>query len=174
MHRFESWLWCLMHSTSVHRLMPAEHWAILCHNDAWCAALNHIITDDGCTSLSCGCTALIHIDACTALSHIDAWYTALINHTDAWCTSLSHGCTASSHIDAWCTALSYNWCLMHSIEPYWCLMYNIEPCYWSLMHINEPWMHSIEPWCTGLSHNFDALCKLVIHYWGMSCSTDPY
>ena len=65
--------WCMMHSlshgwvmdhyceawctASGHRLMPAQHWAILCHNDAWCTALNH--TDARCTSLSRGYTACI-------------------------------------------------------------------------------------------------------------------
>ena len=59
------------------------------HSINWCLMMRR--------SLSCGCTALSHIDAwCIALSHFDAWYTAL-KHTDAWCTSMH-----LSHIDAWC------------------------------------------------------------------------
>ena len=64
-------------------------------------------------------------------------------------TSLSRGCTASRHIDAWCTAIIDAWCTALSHTDARCTS------------CTEPWMHSIEPWCTGLRHNFDVWCKLV-------------
>ena len=102
-----------------HRLVPAQHWGILCYNDAWCRALNH--TDARCTSLSHGYIALSHIDACTALSHIEPHGCLIHSIKPYWCLMHIFAMDAQHWaiiIDVWCTALSYNRCLMQSIEPY--------------------------------------------------------
>ena len=157
-------MWYLIHSTSGHRLMPAQHWVILCCNDAWCTAIT-ILMPYRFTSLSHGCTALSHIDAwqrwatlmhdsiethwcMTALSHIDAWYTAL-NHTDEhlWATDAQHWAML---MHAWCTALSYNWCIALSHIDAWCTalshillmpdahQWGVDAQHWAMVHRIEP------------------------------------
>ena len=81
--------WC---TPSGHKLMPAQHWVILCHNDAWCTALSHA-------------DSLMHI--IESWMHMQDW-TILMLHSikPYWC--LMHNfnwvvdAPASSHIDAGC------------------------------------------------------------------------
>ena len=66
--------WC---TSSGHKLMPAQHWVILCHNDAWC-------------------TAPRHIKPYWCLIHIIKLYWCLMHIIEPWI----HRCMMHSHIDA--------------------------------------------------------------------------
>ena len=122
------------HVASGHKLMPAQNWAILCHNDAWC-------------------TALSHTEPYRCLIHSIKPYWYLMHITEPWMQNVEpYRRMMHCHIVAWCTTMSYNCCLMHSLShtDAWCT--------------SEPWM---EPWCTGVSHTFDAWCHTSEPYWYM-------
>ena len=87
-------VWC---TASDHKLMPAQHWAILCHNDAWCTLL---------------CTALRHTDAwCIVLNHVEPFWYLVHSIKPYWC--LLHIFELLMH--------QHRPILMHDVHPHWCL-----------------------------------------------------